>query len=152
MRNLRSLSDSMQVCLVPYPNSQISVVLGQSFSVKRNGLCKSKMLNTLDTTVSIQRLRKLGYSLSMKTEFDETPNLKKHRVKQHTQKKMFLKKINELKSLNKICSMRSETDDGLSSCSNFPEYPSSDELDSNKPVLTEIDHLKCNIGKKSLSC
>ena len=37
MRNLNSLSDSKQVCLVPNPNSQSSVILGRSFSVTRNG-------------------------------------------------------------------------------------------------------------------
>ena len=31
-RNLNSLSDSQQVCLVPNPNSQSSVILGRSFS------------------------------------------------------------------------------------------------------------------------
>ena len=59
MRNLDSLSDSKQVCLVPNPNSQSSVILGQSFSVARNGLCVSVLLNTLDTTVSIQRGKNL---------------------------------------------------------------------------------------------
>ena len=53
MRKLNSLSDSKQVCLVPNPNSQSSVIFGRSFSVKRNGLCVSVLLNTLDTTVSI---------------------------------------------------------------------------------------------------
>ena len=38
VRNLNSLSDSKQVCLVPNPNSQNSVILGRSFSVTRNGL------------------------------------------------------------------------------------------------------------------
>ena len=33
MRNLNSLSDSKQVCLVPNPNSQSSVILGRRFSV-----------------------------------------------------------------------------------------------------------------------
>ena len=53
MRNLNSLSDSKQVCLVPKQNSQSSVILGRIFSVTRNGLCVSVLLNTLDTTVSI---------------------------------------------------------------------------------------------------
>ena len=44
MRNLNSLSDSKQVCLVPNPNSQSSVILGRSFSVTRNGLCVSVLL------------------------------------------------------------------------------------------------------------
>ena len=55
MRYLNSLSDSKQVCLVPNPNSQSSVILGRSFSVTRNGLCVGVLLNTLDKTVSIQR-------------------------------------------------------------------------------------------------
>ena len=54
MRKLNSLSDSKQVCLVPNPNSQSSVILGRSFSVTRNGLCVKLLLNTLDTTVLIQ--------------------------------------------------------------------------------------------------
>ena len=81
MRNLNSLSDSKQVCLVPNPNSQSSVILGRSFSVTRNGLCVSVLLNTLDTTVSIQRGKKLGYALPMRTDYEETQNLKKHSVK-----------------------------------------------------------------------
>ena len=60
MRNLNSLSDSKQVCLVPNPNSQSSVILCRSFSVTRNGLCVSVLFNTLDTMVSIQRGKKLG--------------------------------------------------------------------------------------------
>ena len=62
-RNLNSLSDSKQVCLVPNPNSQSLVILSRSFSVARNGLCVSVLLNTLYTTVSIQRGKKLGYAL-----------------------------------------------------------------------------------------
>ena len=131
MRNLNSLSDSKQVCLVPNPNSQSLVILGRSFSVTRNGLCVSVLLNTLDTTVSIQRGKKLGYALPMRTDYEETQNLKKHSVKDcpyHANKDKILKRINELKSIHKLFSMKSETDDGLSSCSNFPERPSSYEL------------------------
>ena len=43
--------------------------------------------------------------------------------------------------------MKSETDDGLSSCSNVPQRPSSYELESDKPVLPEIEHLKGKIGE-----
>ena len=45
MRNLNSLSDSKQVCLVLNPNSQSSVILGWSFSVTRKGLWVSVLLN-----------------------------------------------------------------------------------------------------------
>ena len=38
-------------------------------------------MNTLDTTVSIQRGKKLGYALPMRTDYEETQNLKKHSVK-----------------------------------------------------------------------
>ena len=135
MRNLNSLSDSKQVCLVPNPNSQSSVILGRSFSV---------------TTVSIQRGKKLGYALSMRTDYEETQNLKNYSVKDcpyHTNRDKILKRINELKSIHQMFSMKSETDDGLSSCSNFPERPSSYELESDKPVLPEIEHLKGKIGE-----
>ena len=81
MRNLNSLSDSKQVSLVPNPNSQSSVILGRSFSVTRNRLCVSVLLNTLDTTVSIQRGKKLGYALPMRTDYEETQNLKRYSVK-----------------------------------------------------------------------
>ena len=150
MRNLNSISDSKQVCLVPNPNSQTSVISGQSFSVTRNGLCVSVLLNTLDTTVSIQRGKKLGYALPMRTDSEETPNLKRHNVKDcpsHANKDIILKRIIELKSFKKLFPLKSETDDGLSSYSDFPERPSSYELESKKPVLSEIEYLKGKIGE-----
>ena len=150
MRNLNSLNDSKQVCLVPNPNSQSSVILGRSFSVTRNGLRVIRLLNTLDTTVSIQRGKKLGYALPMRTDYEETQNLKKFSVKDcpyHANKEKILKRINEFKSIHKLFSMKSDTDDSLSSCSNFPERPSSQELESDKPVLPEIEHLKGKIGE-----
>ena len=89
------------------------------------------MLNTLDTTVSIQRGKKLGYALPMKSDYEETQNLKRYNVKycpNHADKDKTFKRIDEIKSINKLLSMKSETDDGLSSCSNFPERPSSYNL------------------------
>ena len=50
-----------------------------------------------------------------------------------------------MKSSKKLFSMKSETDDGLSSCSNFPERPTETELSANKHVLPQIEYLK---GKK----
>ena len=98
LRNLNSLSDSKQVCLVPNPNSQSSVILGRSFSVTRSGLCVSVLLNTLDTTVSIQRGKKLGYALPMRTDYEETQNSNKHSVKDcpyHANKDKIVNRINE---------------------------------------------------------
>ena len=108
------------------------------------------LLNTLDTTVSIQRGKKLSYALPMRTDYEETENLKKYSVKDcpyHANKDEILKRMNELKSIHKLFSMKSNTDDGLSSCSNFPERPLSYELESDKLVLPEIEHLKGKIGE-----
>ena len=46
MRNLNSLSDSKQNCLVTNPNSRSSVILGRSFSLTRNGLCQCVIEHT----------------------------------------------------------------------------------------------------------
>ena len=150
MKNLTSLSDGKQVCLVQNPNSQSSVISGKSFSVTRNGLCVSVLLNTLDTTVSIQRGKKLGYALPTRIDYEETQNLKRYSVKDcryHANKDKILKRDNELNSFHKLLSLKYETDDGLSSCSNFPERPSLYELETDKPVLPEIEHLKGKIGE-----
>ena len=85
------------------------------------------LLNTLDTTVTSQRGKKLGYVLPMKTENEETQNLKRNNEKNcsnHADKDKILKRIDEFKSINKLFSRKSETDEGLSSCSFFPERPS----------------------------
>ena len=80
----------------------------------------------------------------------KTQNLKKHSVKDcpyHANKDKILKRNNEMKSIHKLFSLKSEKDDRLSSCSNFPEGPSSYELKSDKPVLPEIEPLKRNMGE-----
>ena len=46
--------------------------------------------------------------------------------------------------------MKSETDYGLSSCSNFPERPRETELAANKPVPSEIEHLRGKMSDKEL--
>ena len=86
----------------------------------------------------IQSGKKLGYALPMKTDNDETQNLKRYNVKDcpiYADKDKILKRIDEFKSNNELFSMKSETDDGLSSCSNFPERPSSYELESEDRTL-----------------
>ena len=47
-------------------------------------------------------------------------------------------------------SLKSETDDGLSSCSNFPERPTLEELEEEKPVLPEIEHLRGKLTDEQL--
>ena len=57
MKNYNVLSDNKQVCIVPNPNSQSAALLGRSFSITKNGLCVSVLLNTLDIPITIQRGR-----------------------------------------------------------------------------------------------
>ena len=108
------------------------------------------LLNTLESTVTLQRGKKLGYALPMKTDYEETQNFKRYCAKDcanHADKDEILKRIDEFKYCKKLFSMKYETDDGLSSCSNFPERPSSYELESDKPVLPEIENLRGKIGE-----
>ena len=150
MRNLNLLNHSKQVCLVPNPKSQSSVILGRNFSVTRNWLCSSVLLNTLEATVTIQRGKKLSYALPMKTDYDETQVLKRYNVNDcpnQADKDKLSKRIDEFKSIDKLFSMKSETDDSLSSCSSFSERPSSYELESDKPVLPVIEHLRGKINE-----
>ena len=153
MRNLNELSNDRQVCLVPNPNSKSSAILGRSFSLTQSGLCVSVLLNSEATTVTIQRGKKLGYALPLNTDFQSVENLKKFDVTKfplHANQECIMRRVNELKSSRKLFSMKSETDDGLSSCSNFPERPTEAELAANKPVLPEIEHLKGKISDKEL--
>ena len=68
----------------------------------------------------------------------------------HANQECIAKRINELKSFKKLFSMKSETDDGLSSCSNFSERPTETELSANKDVLPEIEHLRGTKSDKEL--
>ena len=77
MKNYNELSDSKQVCIVPNPNSQSAAFLGNSFSITKSGLCVSVLLNTLDIPITIQRGRKVGYTLPVKTRYEMTENVKK---------------------------------------------------------------------------
>ena len=47
-------------------------------------------------------------------------------------------------------SLKSETDDGLSSCLNFPERPTIAELEIDKPVLPEIEQLRGKVTDEQL--
>ena len=46
--------------------------------------------------------------------------------------------------------LKLETDDGLSSCSNFPERPTPEELEMDKPVLPEIEHSRGKLTHEQL--
>ena len=146
MKNYNELSDNKQVCIVPNPNSQSAAVLGRSFSITKSGLCVSVLLNTLDIPITIHRGRKLGYALPVKTRYEMTENSKQNKVvdcPNHGDKICILRRLKKIKgSSGLVKSLKSETDDGLSSCSNFSERPTLEEMQIDKPVLPEIEHLR----------
>ena len=47
-------------------------------------------------------------------------------------------------------SLKPEIDDGLSSCSKFPERPTLEELEMDKPVLPEIEFLRGKVTDEQL--
>ena len=154
MKNYNELSDNKQVCIVPNPNSQSAAVLGRSFSITKSGLCVSVLLNTLDIPITIQRGRKLGYALPVKTRYETTENSKQNEVvdcPNHRDKICILRRLQKIKdSSGLVKSLKSETDDGLSSCSNFPERPTLDEMQTDKLVLPEIEHLRGKLKDEQL--
>ena len=64
---------------------------------------------------------------------------------------MYIEENHGNEVFQKVFSMKSETDNGLSSCSNFPERPTDLELVADKPVLPEIEHLKGKTLDKELN-
>ena len=154
MKNYNELSDNKQVCIVPNPNSQSAIILGRSFSITKSGLCVSVVLNTLDIPITIQRSRKLGYALPVKTRYEITKNVKEKEVldcPNHSDKICILKRLKKLKcSSGPVKSFKSETDDGLSSCSNSLEKRTLDELEMDKPVLPEIENLRRKVTDEQL--
>ena len=125
MKNYDELSDNRQVCIVPNPIGQSAAILGRSFSITKSGLCVIVLLNTLDIHITIQRGRKLGYALPFKTRFEMTENVKENEVldcPNQEEKFCILRRLKKIEySSGLVKSLKSETDDGLSSCSNFPE-------------------------------
>ena len=154
MKNYNDLSDNKQVCIVPNPNSQSVAVLGRSFSITKSGLCVSVLLNTLDTPITIQKGKNLGYALHVKTRYEMTENVKKNEVLEcpnHRDKICILRRLKKIKdSSGLVKSLKSETDDGLSNCSNFPERPTLEEMEMDKPVLPEIEHLRGKVTDEQL--
>ena len=154
MKTYNELSDNKQLCIVPNPNSQNAALLGRSFSITKSGLCVSVLLNTLDIPITIQRGRKLGYALPVKTRYEMTEDVKENEVldsPNHRDKICILRRLKKIKDTSVLVkSPKSETDDGLSSCSNFLERPTLEEIQMDKPVLPEIEHLKGKLTDEQL--
>ena len=138
LQNDNELSDNKQVCIVPNPNSQSAVVLGRFFSITKSGLCVSVLLNTLDIPITIQRGRKLVYALPVKTRYEMTEKVKENELLEcsnHRNKICILRRLKRIKDSSVLVkSLKSKSDDGLSSSSNFPERPTLDEMEMDKPV------------------
>ena len=119
MENYNEISDNKQVCIVPNPNSQSAAFLRRSFSIAKSGLCVSVLLNTLDIPITIQRRRNLGYALPVKTWYEMTENVKGIEVldcPNHRDRICILRRLTKTKySSGFVKSLKSETDDGLSS-------------------------------------
>ena len=154
MKNYNEPSDNKQVCIVLNPDSQSAAVLGRSFSITKSGLCVSVLLNTLDIPITIQRGRKLGYALPVKTRYEMTENQKQNEVvdcPNYKDKICILRRLKKIESSSGLVkSLKSETEDELSSCSNFPERPTLEEMQRDKPVLPEIEHLRGKITDEQL--
>ena len=83
-----------------------------------------------------------------------TENAKQNEVvdcPNHRDKICILRRLKKKKgSSDLVKSLKSETDDGLSSCSNYPERPTLDEMQIDKPVLPEIEHLRGKLTDEQL--
>ena len=90
----------------------------------------------------------------MKTRYEMTATVKENEVldcPNHRDKICILRRLKKIKySASLVKSLKSETDDELSSCSNFPERPTLEELEMDKPVLPEIEHLRGKITDEQL--
>ena len=81
-----------------------------------------------------------------------TENVKENEVldcPNHRDKICILRRLNKIKSSSGLVkSYKSETDDGLSSCSNFPESPTLDEMEmdftGSSSRATRTRYTRCN--------
>ena len=106
--------------------------------ITKSGICVSVLLNTLVITITIQRGRKLGYTLPVNTRYEMTEIVKENEVLEcsnHRDKICILRRLKKIKGSScLVTSLKPETDDGLSSFSNIPERPTLEEMEMDKPV------------------
>ena len=66
-------------------------------------------------------------------------------------KNIILRRLKKIKhSSGLVKSLKSDTDNGLSSCSNFPERPTLEKMEMDKPVLPEIEHVSGKVTDEQL--
>ena len=140
--------------LVDEKISQSAAVLERSFSITKSGLCVSVLLNTLDIPITLQRERKLAYALPVKTRYEMTENEKENEVldfPNYGDEICILRRFNKIKDTSGLVkSFKSEINDRLSSCSNFPERPTLEEMEVDKVVLPETEHLRGKVTDEQL--
>ena len=97
---------------------------------------------------------KLVYALPEKTRYEMTEKVKENEVldySNHGDKNCILRKLKKTKDLSSLVeSLKSETHKGVSSWSNFSERPTLEELETDKPVLLEIEHLRGKVTVEQL--
>ena len=83
-----------------------------------------------------------------------TENVKENEVldcPNHMDKICIMRRLKKIKnSSGLVKSLKSETDDGISSSSYFPERPTLEEMEMDKPVLPEIEHLSGKVTDDQL--
>ena len=143
MKNYNGLSDNKEVCIIPNPNSQSAAFLGTSFSITK--------INTRVIPITIQRGRKLGYAIPVKTRYEMLKKSAILHCPNHRDKICILRKLKKIKcSSGLVKSLKSETDNGISNCSKFPGRPTLEELEADKPVLPEIEHSRVEVTDERL--
>ena len=84
-----------------------------------------------------------------------TENVKENEVLEcpnHRDKKCILRRLKKIKDSSGLVELLiSETDNGLSSCSSFPERHTLEEMEMDKPVLPEIEHLRGKVTDEQLA-
>ena len=90
----------------------------------------------------------------MKTRYEMIENVKENEVldcPNHRDKICILRRLKKIKcSSGPVKSLRSEKDVGPSSCSIFPERPTLEKLEMDKPVLSEIEHSRGKVTDEQL--
>ena len=92
--------------------------------------------------------------MPVKIRYEKTENVKENEAldcPNHKDKIHILSRLKKyIYSSSLVKSLKSETDDGLSSYSNFPERPAPEESEVDNPVLPEIEHLRGKVKDEQL--
>ena len=138
MRNWNEISNNKKINLVFKPKeSELSYFRKKLLTHSERTMCECVVEHT--GNIGDDSLWKAAWlcmaSEHRISEFGELQEVLSNRVPITCQHKMILKRVNELKSFEKVFSLKSEIDDGLSSFSNVPERSTDTELTVDKNDL-----------------